>query len=337
MQIKDWGEERWVQHLKELFPVKGHMTGIGDDCAVIPYEENRAWLVTTDALVEGVHFLKEQISALDLGYKTIAVNVSDIAAMGGSPAYAFLSIAFPKNTECQWAFELIQGMKDACKNWNIQLLGGDTVGSKRDVFMSLTLVGSTVLTHLKYRHTAKSNDVICVTGYLGNSGAGLQALQENIPKTKEIDYLIHSHFHPEPHLQEGIWLASHNGVHAMMDLSDGLDCDLKRLIKSSGTGAAIETSKIPLSPKLLQASLDYQWNALKFALTGGEDYCLLLTVSSKAFPEIQSSFHKKFGSVLHEIGKITDQTGQLKYQQNGILIQLDYINFDHFQMEDFPI
>lgn len=336
MQIKDWGEERWIQHLEELFPVKDLLTGIGDDCAVIPYGGDRAWLVTTDALVEGVHFLKNQISAFDLGYKAIAVNVSDIAAMGGVPAYAFLSIAFPKETECQWASELAQGIKRGCENWNIQLLGGDTVGSKRDIFMNLTLIGSAELTHLKYRHGAKLNDLICVTGNLGNSAAGLQALQEK-RASKEADCLIHSHFHPEPHLQEGIWLASHNEVHAMMDLSDGLDCDLKRLIKSSGAGALIEIAKLPLSPELLRASLDYQWDPLKLAIAGGEDYCLLLTVSLEAFPEIQSSFRKQFGSVLHEIGRVTDQTSQLTYLQNGVLMQLDYTHFDHFKMEDFPI
>lgn len=331
MQIKDWGEENWVQHLKEQFPSQDSLVGIGDDCAVIPYEQNKAWLVTTDALVEGVHFLKDQISAFDLGAKAIAINVSDIAAMGGFPHYAFLSIALPKETDSQWAYELIQGMKEACEEWDVQLLGGDTVGSKRDVFINLTLISSAALDHIKYRHQAKPDDVICVTGYLGNAGAGFQALQENVDKTEHINYLIHTHFYPQPHLQQGVWLASQSNVHAMMDLSDGLDCDLKRLIKSSHVGAVIETSKIPTSDALIQASLDHQWNALKLALTGGEDYCLLLTVASDSFSMVQNAFQENFGCPLYEIGKINDQSGQLAYHQDGKPIQLNYKNFDHFQ------
>lgn len=331
MEIKEWGEDKWVHYLKEQFPSKTPTVGIGDDCAVIPDHPNKAWLVTTDALVEGVHFLKEQIPALDLGYKTIAVNVSDIAAMGGLPQYAFLTIALPKNVECQWACHVLQGMKMACQEWDIQLLGGDTVGSKRDLFLNLTLIGSADLHHIKYRHDAKPTDIICVTGYLGNAGAGLQALQDHIATTTNVQDLIQAHFHPYPHLQQGVWLASKSGVHAMMDISDGLDCDLKRLIKSSCCGAVIEASKLPFSKALVETSLDHQWDPLKFALTGGEDYCLLVTVSQESFPAIQSSFQEKFGSPLYAIGKMTDQIGQLDYHENGVLIQLNYTNFDHFQ------
>lgn len=138
MQFQNWGEDQFIEHLTKLFPSKDRIIGIGDDSAVIPGENGKAWLITTDALVEGVHFLKDQVGK-DLSYKEVTVNVSDIAAMGGEPKYAFLSIALPKTANCVWVQRVIDGIKEACERWNILLLGGDTVDSK-DVFLSITLI-----------------------------------------------------------------------------------------------------------------------------------------------------------------------------------------------------
>lgn len=331
MEFKDWGEENFIHHLKQNFCAPSPLVGIGDDCAVIPGENENAWLITTDALVEGIHFLKEEISPFDLGYKTIAVNVSDISAMGGEPKYAFLSIALPKNIDQNWICSVIQGMKKACEKWNTSLLGGDTVGSKRDLFLNLTLIGNAINTKIKYRHEAKNGDYICVTGYLGNSGAGLKALQERQATTNYFQYLINAHFHPEPNPQHGMWLASQEGVHAMMDISDGLDCDLKRLIKASQTGAIIETSRIPISPQLTHVSAQMRWDPLEFALAGGEDYCLLVTIAADAFDSIQQTFKEKFGVPLFYVGQITHELQEVVYQKNDTVIQMKYTNFDHFK------
>lgn len=331
MQFQNWGEDSFIEHLTKLFHSKGSIVGIGDDCAVIPGENGIAWLVTTDALIEGVHFLKDQITARDLGYKTVAVSVSDIAAMGGEPKYAFLTIALPKTAHCLWIRDVVEGVKEACEKWNILLLGGDTVGSKRDLFLNLTLMGSAPADKIKYRYQAQVEDVICISGYLGDSGGGLKALQEQMIKTKDIEYLIHTHFHPEPHPKQGMWLATHSAVHAMMDISDGLDCDLRRLIKSSQKGAVIETSKIPISEPLSRISVEQGWDVLQLVLVGGEDYCLLLTVSSDAFKDVQQSFQKMFGLPLFAIGHITNQPEEIIYHKHGEVIQINYTNFNHFQ------
>lgn len=330
MQFKNWGEDQFIEHLTKLFPSEDSIIGIGDDSAVIPGENGKAWLITTDALVEGVHFLKDQV-AKDLGYKAVAVNVSDIAAMGGEPKYAFLSIALPKTADCVWVQLIIDGVKEACEKWNILLLGGDTIGSKRDVFLSVTLIGSVIHDKIKYRDGAQPGDVICVSGYLGDSGGGLKALQEEITKTREVQYLIQSHFHPEPFPKQGTWLAAHDEVHAMMDISDGLDCDLRRLIKKSKTGAEIETNLIPISASLSSVSIQENWDALQLALVGGEDYCLLLTVASESFENLQHAFKKTFNSSLFPIGSITDRTDKLIYYKHGQKIEVDYANYNHFQ------
>lgn len=331
MLLKEWGEDNFVEHLKKHFPVKGPIVGIGDDCAVIPSGQEKVWLVTIDALTEGVHFLKEHISARDLGYKTVAVNVSDIAAMGGTPKYAFLSIAIPKEMDCEWLHHLIEGVKESCKEWKTLLLGGDTIGSKRDLFLSLTLIGSASQNHVKYRHQAKPGDIICVTGFLGDSGGGLKALQEKKKATAHIKSLLQAHYRPQPSPSQGIWLASQEGVHAMMDISDGLDCDLKRLLKSSQKGAFIEITDLPISAALAQTSLENGWDTLQLALTGGEDYCLLTTISSSCFKTVQSKFHKKFKTPLFPIGHITEDPSRLEYYRYGEALNINYKNFDHFE------
>lgn len=331
MRFQNLGEDRFIEHLAKLFPSKDSILGIGDDSAVIPGENGKAWLVTTDALVEGIHFLKDQITAQDLGYKTVAVNVSDIAAMGGEPQYAFLSIALPKTVDCFWAQLVIDGVKEACEKWTILLLGGDTVSSQRDVFLSLTLIGSAIQDKIKYRDRAQPGDLICVSGYLGDSGGGLKALQQKTTKTTEVQRLIQSHFHPEPSPKQGIWLAAYNEVHAMMDISDGLDCDLRRLIKKSRIGAEIETHLIPISTSLSTTCVKEGWDPLQLALTGGEDYCLLLTVASESFETLQIAFKKTFHSSLFPIGSISDRPDELVYYKNGQKIHIDYENYNHFQ------
>lgn len=325
-----WNEDQFIDTIAQQFSVQKPLIGIGDDCAVIPRDDKTAWLITTDALVEGVHFLKEQIKASDLGFKTIAVNVSDIAAMGGSPQYAFLSIAIPKTTDTSWAHLFIEGIKEACLKWNIILLGGDTVGSKRDIFINLTLIGAAAQNHIKYRHQAQTGDVICINGYLGNSGGGFKALQNNLPLTGDIEHLIQSHFRPQPSPEQGQWLASQSHVHAMMDISDGLDCDLKRLLKQSKKGAVIETLSIPLSKSLENVSSEQGWDALEFALVGGEDYCLLFTVSSKDYDAIQCAFQDQFHNPLFAIGYVTDHNNDLIYHKKSEVIHIHYETYKHF-------
>lgn len=324
-------EEALIEHLAKLFPAKAPLVGIGDDCAVIPGNHKEAWLVTTDALVEGVHFLKEQIDAIDLGYKSVAVNVSDIVAMGGRPKYAFLSIALPKSTESSWARLVMEGIKKACDKWDILLLGGDTVGSKRDVFISLTLIGSAAQEKIKYRSKARGGDLICVSGYLGDAGGGLKALQQGTLKTKEVNHLIEAHFQPNPSPAQGMWLGAHEEVHAMMDISDGLECDLRHLLKQSEKGAVIELELIPLSPTLSKVSTKEGWDALQLALTGGEDYCLLFTVAPESFETLQHAFQSQFHTPLFCIGHITDKSRELLYQKSGKVVQMNYPLYNHFQ------
>lgn len=328
MKISDWGEQNFIAYLSKQFPAKEGSIGIGDDCAVLQTEENVSCLVTTDALVEGVHFLTTLISPKDLGYKVIAVNVSDIAAMGGLPSYAFFSIALPGAVHSDWLKELTSGVKKGCDQFGVQVLGGDTVGSKNGIFINVTLIGHANKCDIKYRSTASQNDVICVTGFLGDSAAGLRAIKAKLPKSSAIDTLIQTHVHPRIYLDEGRWLASQKGVHAMMDISDGLDCDLQRVIKASKCGAEVDLRTLPLSESLLAVSSEYRWNATELAVAGGEDYCLLLTISQKYFEEIRRHYIKRFQHSLHPIGQITGSKMKYIGSEGGVLQNVK--SYDHF-------
>ncbi|NGX39558.1 MAG: Thiamine-monophosphate kinase [Chlamydiae bacterium] len=329
--MQEYGEEGFIEYLAKQFPCPPPIFGIGDDCGVIPADNESVWLITTDSLVEGVHFLKEQISPQNLGYKVIAVNVSDIAAMGGTPKYAFLSISLPSDIDSDWLEEFTLGVKEACSRWNLLLLGGDTVGSKRDLFLSGTVMGVASKDKVKYRHQAKVGDVICVTNTLGNSGGGLKLLQSKVAHTEEALALIHSHFHPDPSPEEGRWLASQKGIHAMMDISDGLSCDLGRLIRASKCGAIIEISNLPISDPLSHICSKENWDPINIALTGGEDYSLLCTLSKKSFQQIADHFSEEFDHPLHEIGQVTSLEGEIIYRMKGKVVEMDLQPFDHFR------
>ncbi len=330
MTIQEWGEENFIEYLASLFSSQFSGMGIGDDCAVIPYDHENVWLVTTDAIIEGIHFIKEQVEPEDLGYKVVAVNVSDIVAMGGKPKYAFLVVALPNYIDCEWLKRLVNGLKKGCDQFEILLLGGDTNGSKRDLFLNMTLIGQAQQKYLKFRHLAKPGDVICVSSFLGDSAAGLRALQQCLQKSPTVDYLIGSHFRPQPSVDEGLWLAYHEQVHAMIDLSDGLDRDLRRILKASKCGAIIEIAHLPISEALRTVSHDNKWDVEELAIGGGEDYCLLATISANEFNKIQKSFYQKFTHPLYAVGYITYQPREILYHYHGQIIPLSPLSFNHF-------
>lgn len=327
MNLAKFDEEGFISDLKEQFTPKDPVIGIGDDCAVIPYIEDTSLLLTTDALVEGVHFLKEEMSPEDLGYKALAVNVSDIAAMGGEPKYAFLSLALPKPVDSVWVEGFIKGFKDTSALFGVQLLGGDTVGSKRDIFINLSLIGIAETEKIKYRNSAKNGDFICVTNTLGDSGAGLKLI---LDKLEPVESLIEAHYRPRVDPKMGMWLANQKGVHAMMDISDGLNCDLARMIESSKMGAIIDIDKLPLSNSFKKICSKMNWDPIEIALTGGEDYCLLLTIAPEDFKEIKASFQKLFGMSLFNVGEIQNSSNEIIYRKNSEILDTRFRDFNHF-------
>lgn len=334
MEISKIGESQLIGRISRLFSdlVSPGTVGIGDDCAVIPQSPDKSWLVSTDMLLENIHFLRNKISARELGYKSLAVNLSDIAAMGGKPHSAFVSLALPADTDLAWFDAFFEGFHQLAKNHHVMLLGGDTNQSPHLIVVSVTVMGFAPPAHLKFRGSAKSGDILCVTGFLGDSGGGLRLLLNPLSLDNacisEAQALIERHHRPRPHLDEGAWLGLQSHIHAMMDVSDGLDADLRKLCFQS---TQVHLEKLPLSPELRHVSNQLGWNAEELAATGGEDYCLLLAVDSAAYPGIAARFERHFGRPLYAIGEVTSQpSADILYFREGRKHQLTRSGFDHF-------
>ncbi len=331
MNLGDLGEFGLIHRIAPHFKQSDKaIIGIGDDCAVLPQDEHRVWLVTTDLLIEDIHFLRDRIPPEDLGHKSLAVNLSDIAAMGGTPTAAFLSIGLPKSIEVDWLDRFFSGIKSLAEQTNCLLLGGDTTKSKQGVVINFTILGNAWRRAVKYRSTAKPGDIVAVTGYLGDSGTGLALLLNNVPIEGEaFQYLVDAHHCPMAHLTEGQWLAEQDAVHAMLDVSDGIDSDLHRIMEESHIGAHINLDALPLSEPMHSTCQAFSWNALEIAVSGGEDYCLLCTVDAETFPNLAKQFQATFQKPLYEIGVITN-SNELVYSQHNKTVQFTKHGFDHF-------
>lgn len=332
MNLADLGEFGLIQRIHAQFENQGEaLLGIGDDCAVLPGKDESLTLVTTDMLVEDIHFLRARIDPVALGHKSLAVNLSDIAAMGGIPTGIFLSLACPKTIAIDWLDAFFDGFKQLADTYDCPLLGGDTTKSSGPVVINVAVLGTVARDSVKYRSGAKPGDVIAVTGLLGDSGAGLQLLLDDHALDDEAKRaLVDAHHQPSPHLVEGQWLSQQTAIHAMMDVSDGLDSDLRHIMDRSGVGAVIDLDQIPLSPALRKVCATCKWSPTEFAVAAGEDYCLLCTIDGDAFKRIACAYARRFARPLFPIGRIVEGAS-LTYAQAGNPVDRTRHGFDHFK------
>ncbi len=305
--------------------------GIGDDCAIIPVSDSESWVVSTDMLMEGSHFLFDQISPQELGYKTLAVNISDISAMGATPLGSFLSIAVNHKIDQKWMENFSMGYNKASEICATPLLGGDTVSTSGEIALNVTVIGKSNNQHIKRRNTAQPGDAIFVLNDLGDSAGGLRIIQtQPRPYFPEQIPLIQRHYTPPILVQEAQWLGSLPEVHAMMDISDGIAKDLRHILQASGVGAEINISKIPTSTSLQTLCKKKGYDILELALCGGEDYTLLITVENNFKDKFSSLFYKKFGYLPYCIGHITPYAEKLCWIDNqGVPLNRDFYGYIH--------
>jgi thiamine-monophosphate kinase len=260
--------------------------GIGDDAALLEIPPGRQVVATIDTLMEEVHFRREWTGAEDLGWKSLAVNVSDVAAMGSEPLAAFLSLALPGDTSVEWVEDFTRGLEACAREYGSCLAGGDTVRSLRHLAITVALLGTVERDRALLRSGARVGDAICVTGTLGDSAAGLALL---MAKERGVDLdlarsefgpLLEAHHRPRPRLAAARALAASGCVTAMLDLSDGLASDLRHLAARSGVGALIRSDALPVSESARAAGAALGIDPVDWALHGGEDYELLFTVAA---------------------------------------------------------
>ena len=342
------GEFEFIDSIRKQFSVPEGFTGIGDDCAIIPRGDGLETLVTKDMLVEGVHFLLDRISAYDLGWKSAAVNISDIAAMGGTPVASFLSLALPSAliADGPWLNEFIRGYRDLSTRFSCPLLGGDTTSSPDGLCIDVTVLGSAPAGHSVKRSGALDGDLVCVSGFIGDSGAGLKLLLGAAPSAPQAcagfddggsagvgdggsagAYLIGKHCRPVPRVEAGLALAGIPGVHSMMDISDGIASDLRHILRASGLSALVECASLPFTKELLAVSKLHDWDPLELALTSGEDYELLFTISPESLGQVEQAL-KVCGCHCYIIGKCFSgaEPGHIEWSGTN----RDFRGFRHF-------
>jgi thiamine-monophosphate kinase len=309
------------------------IVGPGDDAAVTVPGSGEL-VLTTDLMVEGVHFERATISPQELGVKAIAVNVSDLAAMGASPRYALASVALTADVERAWVIELAAGMREACLEYALSLVGGDTNRADR-IVVSVTAVGEVAPGHAVTRRGARPGDAIVVTGSLGAAAGGLalsrasQTTASTVLTQPDGRSLIQALARPVARVGEGRTLAA-AGATAMMDLSDGLAKDLGRLCASSRVGARVDLRSIPVAPALAEAADALGLDALDAALGGGEDYELLATMPLDRVDEAAATLHERFGVPLTVVGSIVEGEGVVAISGDGDERPLDPSGWDHF-------
>lgn len=314
------GEFGFIDHIRTHFPDLAGVIGIGDDCAVMPSGEGEL-LFSTDLLMEGIHFLRDESSPEDVGWKAAAVNLSDIAAMGGIPVATFLSIALPADAQGEWAERFIDGYVAISRRFDVPLLGGDTTSSLSDIAVNVGILGRCPSGKRLLRSGAKAGDVIYVTGPLGDSAGGLHAILKGGDRTPDAEVLIERHKRPVPRVKEGVTLLESGLVTAMMDISDGIASDIRHIMKASGTGAVIALDKIPCSPELRSLCAQRNWDIYELAAGGGEDFELLLTG-----PE---GLDEYVDTPLYAVGRIVDGDA-LVWTIDDEPIDSKFSGYEHF-------
>lgn len=312
----------------------GVIIGAGDDTCVIKQTENSYLLATTDSQVDGVHFLSRLASANDIGRKSVAVNVSDIAAMGGRPTYCLVSLILPKFLSEDYIDNLYDGIVEECKKYDIAITGGN-ISTGKELVVDIFMLGEAPPDRLLRRDGARPGDKILVTGNLGEAAAGLQLLLN--PKLEVSNEnrkaLLSRQFTPAPRLKEAQIIAELKRATSMIDISDGLGQDLDHICESSKVGARIFEEKIPINNAVMEAAEKAGKNGWELAINGGEDYELLLTAPESAVNSIILSVKRETRTDVNVVGEILPESeGKWLVLKGGKSIPLPVEGWDHFSI-----
>lgn len=338
-EISELGEFGLINRLSSAITLKNQnsLKGIGDDAAVIERGNGEVQLISTDMLIEGVHFDLTYLPLKYLGYKAVAVNVSDICAMNGVAEQITVSIAISNRFPVEAIEELYEGINIACSKYCVDLVGGDTTSSLSGLIISITAIGRVKKDKVTYRSGANEHDLIVVTGDLGGAYMGLQILEREKQIFKENpkvqpdldghDYILQRQMRPEARTDVITFLIALDvQPTSMIDISDGLASELLHLCQESSKGCHIYDEKIPIDAQTSMTALDFDIDPVTCALNGGEDYELLFTVKQSDYDKIKGNPHMTI------IGHITDKTdGCYFIDKQGSALELKAQGWQHFK------
>jgi thiamine-monophosphate kinase len=336
-EIAQLGEFGLIDRIASRFESRNGSTikSIGDDAAVID-AGNDFLLVSTDMLLEGVHFDLSYMPLKHLGYKAVAVNVSDIAAMNGKPEQITIGLGLSNRFSLEAVDELYEGIRAACESYNVDLVGGDTSSSPSGLIISISVLGRVEKDKVVYRSGAKNHDIICVTGDLGSAYMGLQVLErekevfltnpEMQPDIEKYEYLVGRQLKPDARMDIIYELKEMNIVpSSMIDVSDGLASELFHLSNDSGVGVKIFEANVPIDSMAFETAIEFNVNPITAALNGGEDYELLFTIRQSDFEKI-----KKHPDI-HFIGHVHDNKNQnVIVTKQETIVPLQAQGWNHF-------
>lgn len=313
-----------LQQSCPLFP--SDIIGIGDDGAVIPFNETESYVITKDLLVEDNHFRLSYFDPESLAHKALHVNLSDVAAMGVKSRFVLLGLSIPPAFQEDYLHQFLVHFGRLCQENEVQLIGGDTTASGDKFVISVTVIGQGETQNLKFRRGAQIRDVIAVAGNLGHAHLGLKALEGAI---SGLALFKAAALKPMARVQEGLWLGQQQDIHSLMDLSDGLALDLFRLCVASQVCGEIDVNNLVTCKDFLQGCDLVGLDPLECMLVGGEDYGLLMTVSASAYDKIAKDFEQSFGYSMIRVGVIEEGQGIL-LKKGGEEIPFTYRPFSHF-------
>lgn len=338
VSIVHFGEFSLIDRISKILPKINDpnlLLDIGDDTAVIKMDERRAILLTCDIQIEGQHFHLDYMTPYQIGKRAMVVNLSDIAAMGGTPTYALVSLGLPKSFSIEDYDKLFQGMRDELYPHQAAIVGGNLAQSADKLIVDITLLGEINLPHYLTRGGAQAGDRIFVSGKLGASGAGFQVLQKyGISYPGKYQAQVDAHILPSPRIELGKRLARIDQITAMIDLSDGLAGDLYHICERSRVGAEIYEERLPLADNLQEISQLTAKSLPDIALHSGEDYELVFTAHPEISTEAIEAIGKSLSIPLTEIGKIISSSeGYYLVNSQGEKTMLQPKGWDHFAGE----
>lgn len=338
MRLQQIGEFGLIEKIKGKVAVTDErvVLGIGDDAAAFKTITGKLLLLTTDSLVEGIHFDLEYTTFCQVGWKAMVANISDIAAMGGIPTAAAVSLCLPGGIRVESVEELYTGMGEVGERYGVSIIGGDTTASPSGLMVSVAMVGEVEPDKLVTRARAKAGDAICVTGELGGAVAGLKVLKARKPGTlaglQRWSPAVAKHLVPTPRVKEARVLVERAAINSMIDISDGLASEINHICRASGVGAEIFVDKIPVFPPSEEVAQNLGESALDYVLSGGEDFELLFTLSPGEAVKLLKGMLEETGTKVTVIGSTLEaEEGTYLVDFNGQKKPLPSEGYDHFQ------
>ncbi|KUK11453.1 MAG: Thiamine-monophosphate kinase [Clostridia bacterium 41_269] len=336
MRVSDIGEFGLIDLIKNdtLYNPSDVVVGIGDDTAVLKHPPEKLLLATTDMMIENVHFVVMPDNGEQIGYRAMAANVSDIASMGGFPTHAMISIGVRPEMEASYIEQVYNGLKKCSKLYGVNIVGGDTVSSPQNLVINVALLGVVEQENYLLRSGAKPGDIILVTGYLGDSRAGLELITNRVKVSKKTEeYLLKRHYYPTPRVKEIRAALKAAPINSADDISDGLGNEIHEIASASNVGAVIWFDSLPISDAVKEVADLTKKDLLDYVLFGGEDFEIVMTADPENAELIAKVIKDETGTEATIIGKIVDRSEGILLFRDNQYKKIEKKGYIHFKQK----